>query len=336
MQTRNKNKPRIFYLIPGYSSIKFDHETLWQGLKRLMFWGTKQIPSGGVKIIYQHCDILNSNGYKTYPVHLGNFKINWFPHKTSAIRENKALSMIRESDILICPEIIPLAAQPFKCKNKISFIQGWSIVDKSTGPNKSFEDFGFTHLLACSNYNKTYMKSRSKLPCSVVINGIELNDFQYRPKLKKTKHVLYLNRRNVNDAREAIGMLEPEIRRTARFIELENRYNQNLMIKNYQKADIFIATGYPEGFGLPSLEAMACGCTVVGFTGGGGTEFILDGKTALIAPDGDIEKLSYCLKTVLTDDLLKEKLRNGGVNKAKEFAIERMEKELLAFASKFY
>jgi len=30
---------------------------------------------------------------------------------------------------------------------------------------------------------------------------------------------------------------------------------------------------YQEGFGLPSAEAMACGCTVIGYHGMGGKEF---------------------------------------------------------------
>ncbi len=97
-----------------------------------------------------------------------------------------------------------------------------------------------------------------------------------------------------------------------------------------------MAIGYPEGFALPPLEAMACGCAVIGFTGGGGTEHMIDGRTALIAPDGDTEMLAHCLKRVLTDDTLKEKIRTGGLNKAREFSIERMERELLAFAAKFH
>lgn len=37
---------------------------------------------------------------------------------------------------------------------------------------------------------------------------------------------------------------------------------------------IFLATGFPEGFALPPLEAMACGCLCVGFTGFGGWDYM--------------------------------------------------------------
>jgi glycosyltransferase involved in cell wall biosynthesis len=39
-------------------------------------------------------------------------------------------------------------------------------------------------------------------------------------------------------------------------------------------AHIFLATGFPEGCPLPPLEAMACGCLVVGFPGLGGWDYM--------------------------------------------------------------
>lgn len=37
---------------------------------------------------------------------------------------------------------------------------------------------------------------------------------------------------------------------------------------------LFLSTGFPEGFGLPPLEAMATGCVPIGFTGFGGWEYM--------------------------------------------------------------
>lgn len=337
MKVKNgQEKPRFFYLVPGTRSHRFGNETRWQYLKRLLFRGKSQVPVGGVKVIYQHCDLLNRNGYKAYPVHLGDFRVNWFPHETSPISEKDVLSFSRESDILVCPEIIPKAAEAFSCKRKIAFIQNWSLTQIGTGPDKSYEDYGFTNLLVCSHYIQGYMKDRSKLPCAVVINGIDLDVFRNLPERKIPRKVLYLNRKNVDDGRKAIRFLEQGIRKTAKFVELENRFTQDQIAGIYQEADIFMALGYPEGFALPPLEAMASGCAVIGFTGNGGTEHMIDGKTALIAPDGDTEALSHCLKRVLTNEEIKEEIRMGGLEKAQEFSLERMEGELLAFASSFY
>ncbi len=41
-----------------------------------------------------------------------------------------------------------------------------------------------------------------------------------------------------------------------------------------KESDIFLATGFPEGCPLPPLEAMACGCLCVGFSGFGGLDYM--------------------------------------------------------------
>lgn len=45
---------------------------------------------------------------------------------------------------------------------------------------------------------------------------------------------------------------------------------------------LFLAFGYPEGFGLPIAEAMAAGCWVVGYSGGGGSELFRFGASACV------------------------------------------------------
>lgn len=49
---------------------------------------------------------------------------------------------------------------------------------------------------------------------------------------------------------------------------------------------LFISTGFPEGFGLPPLEAMASGCVPVGFTGFGGWEYMRQSRLGGVLPEG--------------------------------------------------
>ena len=327
--------PRFFYLIPALSRNRFSYETSWAHFRRLLFGGKRQVPSGGVKIIYQHCDLLNRNGLHAYPVHLGDFVIDWFTHETAPITREQALAMMGPEDVLICPEVIPRMADPFPCRRKIAFVQNWFLPDLATGPGKSYEDFGFSGLLSCSQYIKEYMAPRSRLACQLVMNGIDLNVFSPEPPKRVARRVLCFNRRNIQDARAARQLLPPALRESATFIELENKYSQKQIIGFYRSADIFMAIGYPEGFALPPLEAMACGCAVIGFTGGGGGEFMIDGETALVSPDGNAQSLACNLKRVLTDDGIREKIRSGGTAKASQYSLERMEQELLCFADSF-
>lgn len=324
--------PRIFYLVPAQTRRRLDGETRASHLKRLLFGMRHQLPSGGVKIIYQHCEMLRRHGIEATPIHLGDFIIDWFPHSINSLTRKEALANVGAGDIIICPEIIPAEASVFPCRQKIAFVQNWFLADIGTGSKRRYEDFGFTGLLACSNYIKDYMASRSSLPCTVVTNGIDLSLFKPSGASPTHQQVLYQNRRNVADARAAIELLPPPLRDACKFVELGNNLSQAEMIRSFQAADIYLAIGYPEGFALPPLEAMACGCVVIGFTGGGGLEHMIDGQSALVAPDGDSAALADCLTRVLEDSALKDGLRKQGLLKAAEFPLARMEREVLAFA----
>jgi hypothetical protein len=49
---------------------------------------------------------------------------------------------------------------------------------------------------------------------------------------------------------------------------------------------VFLVTGFPEGCPLPPLEAMACGCLCVGFTGFGGWDYMRQVEAQGYAPHG--------------------------------------------------
>ena len=85
----------------------------------------------------------------------------------------------------------------------------------------------------------------------------------------------------------------------------------------YQHADVFALPslsfgGKFEGFGLVFLEASACGLPVIGTTGSGVQEAILDGETGLLVPQDDVPALAAAITRLLTDDALRERLGAGG------------------------
>lgn len=322
----------FYYLVPGLTKGRLDGESWVRYWKRSIFNRKKQLPSGGVKIIYQHCDILNRNGFSAVPVHMGDFTVDWFPHRSKPLRKQEALMSMKNDDILICPEIMPGMANDFPCLTKVAFVQNWALTEIGTGPDKRYEDFGFSRLLACSHYIKSHMKEKSVLPCDVVLNGIDLNVFHPPTQRKSGSKVVVLNRRNIADAKDAFERINSSLKETVEIVILENKYTQKEIAEHFRNADIFVAIGYPEGFALPPLEAMASGCAVVGFTGGGGLEHMRDGETALVASDGNLEELASCLERVLENPSLKEKIRKGGMQKSHQFSLENMEQQLLNFA----
>ena len=68
----------------------------------------------------------------------------------------------------------------------------------------------------------------------------------------------------------------------------------------------------PEPFGLVAIEAMSAGKPVVAAATGGLTEIVVDGSTGFLVPPGDVVSAAERVKTLLDDDLLRERMGRAG------------------------
>ena len=85
------------------------------------------------------------------------------------------------------------------------------------------------------------------------------------------------------------------------------------------------ALAYPslfEGFGLPPVEAMACGTPVLGTTRGAVPEVC--GDAALLVDPLDIEAIADGLRRVLLDDSLRDTLTRAGRGQVEQYSLERV------------
>lgn len=85
----------------------------------------------------------------------------------------------------------------------------------------------------------------------------------------------------------------------------------------YQHADVFAlpslsADGKFEGFGLVFLEASASGLPVIGTTGSGVAEAVIDGQTGLLVPQDNAPALADAIVRLLTDDDLRARMGAAG------------------------
>jgi len=100
--------------------------------------------------------------------------------------------------------------------------------------------------------------------------------------------------------------------------------NDETLAKLYSSSDIFVFTSFRESFGLPPLEAMACGAAVVTTDCGGNRDYAVDGYNSLVVPPGDPEAVAKATLRVLKDDKLRERLIEGGIKTAKRWTWDKV------------
>jgi glycosyltransferase involved in cell wall biosynthesis len=105
-------------------------------------------------------------------------------------------------------------------------------------------------------------------------------------------------------------------------------YVNNNKLKQYiNGADALVFPSFYEGFGLPPLEAMACGCPVIVSNVASLPEVC--GDAALYVDPYNPEDIAEKIKLLLSDDKLREELQRKGLERAKLFSWEKCAKETI-------
>ena len=89
------------------------------------------------------------------------------------------------------------------------------------------------------------------------------------------------------------------------------------LLRLYQDAGALIMTSRSEGFGLPVIEAMACGTPVVAFDNTSLPEVVGDG--GILVHDGDAVAVADALAAIIDDPGRRDELAGRGIAHAREF-----------------
>jgi glycosyltransferase involved in cell wall biosynthesis len=123
-----------------------------------------------------------------------------------------------------------------------------------------------------------------------------------RPQWKGAREGLVVNLKNLGLERDVV------------FLDYVHEDELPLL---YNRADVFVFPSLYEGFGLPPLEAMACGCPVVA-AGTSSLPEVLGDAGVLVSPD-DEEEMAGAILQILTDEALRAELSERGLARASGF-----------------
>ncbi|MCW3148891.1 glycosyltransferase family 4 protein [Stutzerimonas stutzeri] len=93
-------------------------------------------------------------------------------------------------------------------------------------------------------------------------------------------------------------------------IRMLGRLSDDELLEEYQGARAFVFPSLYEGFGIPPLEAQACGCPVIAARAASIPEVL--GESALYFDPMDINSIAQCMSRVLQDASLRSDLRKRG------------------------
>jgi glycosyltransferase involved in cell wall biosynthesis len=99
------------------------------------------------------------------------------------------------------------------------------------------------------------------------------------------------------------------------------------LVAIYNLAAVYCQPSFYEGFGLPVLEAMACGCPVVAANTGSLPEIC--GNAAIMVNPNDIKSIAGGLREVVENEDLRRDLIKKGLNQVKKFSWEKTAEETI-------
>ena len=261
-------------------------------------------PIGGIKVLYRHVDILNRNGFQAAIVHRKKgFRCTWFDNQTR-VEYHQRLNP-DPFDFAVIPEIYgPRLAEEIPTAKKVIFNQNAYLTFKgyTFDPQDlltAYRDPSVIAAMVVSEDSREYLSYIfPELKVSRVHISVDTAKFRFRKLADKRRRIAFMVRKHADDARQVINMLKFRGALSGWEITAIHDRTEKQVAEILEDSMIFLSFGYPEGCPAPPLEAMLCGCLVVGYHGYGGREYFSP-EFSWPVDAGDVLQFARTVETIL-------------------------------------
>jgi len=293
---------------------------------------------GGVRTIYRQVEALNRNGVEAAVLNpLGH--PTWFKSEVPVIRSGGLSFEVR--DAIVFPEAFtvgdPITRQLLQMRaSRHVFCQSYLYALNGIISERTPQSLGITSAYACSSTVARFLREVFGF-ADVPVVPCMVDTTVFRPGLK-TPSIAYMPRRLPETAeliRKVFLRRHPSLS-SVPWRPINGRTEEETA-EILSTSAVFLSLSHQEGFGLPPLEAMASGCVVVGFHGGGGREYATASNGLWTDPDDIVataDALALAVKGFEAGNSLTLGLIENGRVTATSYSQERMERALLQYFRK--
>lgn len=161
----------------------------------------------------------------------------------------------------------------------VVYVQNWAYLFSALPEGVGWDKLDVS-FVAVSDPVAWFIRETLGVEAPVLRPGIDLDRFRPPSTLPPASpvRIAYMPRKNKALAAQIRAVTEARAARMTgapplRWIEIDGLDAAGVAAA-LRSSHIFLATGFPEGFALPPLEAMASGCLVVGYSGIGGFDYM--------------------------------------------------------------
>lgn len=293
-------------------------------MPNVFYLNPTNIICGGNKVVFEHCNNIASIYQKCFIISDDEVP-EWIRVNAFFVNKKTAIKLMKPDDIIIFHwdsnvDIRYVLNAP--AKNKFYLVQ--SFVYQNMLPFS----LPFKYL-AVSNHIKKHLNKEFNIDATLLLNAIDHDVFYERKGARVKGRVFAIDKggmKGVDDVKKAETIVKKD------FPDVEFVYKVNLLpeeiAEEYSKAEIFVSSSWYEGFGLPVLEAMACGAAVVCTDSKGIDDFAFNNENCLKVPPKSPEEIAKAIKMFLSNPEQVENFRKRGFDVVQRFKWEKTAKEL--------